>query len=258
MSRWGIAVTATVSSSQHGEPKTRGRVSDGRLTTGYRAPLSGETSGGTGYTWPPGLPFGPTLERARQLDQTAISMLYRRFLPIVYRYALAHVGTAPQAEDVTSETFYAMVDGVASTRAQDESGFTAWLLGIAHHKIARHYRTLRARPETALTLAEDAHPFAVAEEDDPQAVVTARERWSEIVDALQSLTEEQRVVVVYRCALGYSTTEVAEMLGKPENAVRGLQFRALASLSRHLQASERQIQQESKMRKERRGHGTAR
>ena len=88
--------------------------------------------------------------------------------------------------------------------------------------------------------------------------MTARERWSEIVDALQSLTEEQRTVVVYRCALGYSTTEVAEMLGKPENAMRGLQFRALASLSRHLQASERQAERGSEMRKERRGHRTAR
>ena len=90
-----------------------------------------------------------------------------------------------------------------------------------------------------LTLTEDAQPFAVAEEADPQTVVAMRERWSEIVDALRLLTEEQRTVVVYRCALGYSTAEVAEMLGKPENAVRGLQFRALASLSRHLAAAER-------------------
>ncbi|HEY7021348.1 MAG TPA: sigma-70 family RNA polymerase sigma factor [Ktedonobacterales bacterium] len=219
--------------------------------------------GGTGYTWPPDLPFGPTLERARQLDQTAISMLYRRFLPIVYRYVLAHVGAAPQAEDVTSETFYAMVDGIASTRAQDESSFTAWLLGIAHNKVARHYRSLRARPEIPLTLAEDAQPFTVADEADPQAVIAIRERWSEIVDALRLLTEEQRTVVVYRCALGYSTAEVAGMLGKPENAVRGLQFRALASLSRHLAAAEqRQTEQGGEKsngkENERRSYGTTR
>jgi RNA polymerase sigma-70 factor (ECF subfamily) len=214
------------------------------------------------------LPFGPTLERARQLDQTAISMLYRRFLPIVYRYALAHVGNTSQAEDVTSETFYAMVDGIASTRAQDESGFTAWLLGIAHNKVARHYRTLHAHPEISLTFAEEAQPFTVAEEGDPQTVVAIRERWLEIVDALRFLTQEQRTVVVYRCALGYSTTEVAEMLGKPENAVRGLQFRALASLSRHLATAEgRQVNQGGAKRngkgnhgkgKERRSDGTTR
>ena len=238
-------------------------MSEGRHTKGYRASVASETSGGTGYTWPPDLPFGPTLERARQLDQTAISMIYRRFLPIVYRYALAHVGATTQAEDVTSETFYAMVDNIASTRAQDESSFTAWLLGIAHNKVARHYRTLRAHPEIPLTLAEDAQPFTVAEEADPQTVVAIRERWSEIVDALRFLTEEQRTVVVYRCALGYSTAEVAEMLGKPENAVRGLQFRALASLSRHLAEAERRQGAQSSGKnnakgKERRSYGTAR
>jgi DNA-directed RNA polymerase specialized sigma24 family protein len=110
--------------------------------------------------------------------------------------ALAHVGATTQAEDVTSETFYAMVDNIASTRAQDESSFTAWLLGIAHNKVARHYRTLRAHPEIPLTPAEDVQPFTVAEEADPQTVVAIRERWSEIVDALRFLTEEQRTVVV--------------------------------------------------------------
>jgi RNA polymerase sigma-70 factor (ECF subfamily) len=190
-------------------------------------------------------------------------MLYRRFLPIVYRYALAHVGATPQAEDVTSETFYAMVDGIASTRAQDESSFTAWLLGIAHNKVARHYRALRARPEIQLALAEEAQPFTVADEADPQVVVAVRERWSEILDALRLLTEEQRTVVVYRCALGYSTAEVAAMLGKPENAVRGLQFRALASLSRHLAAAERRQadhggETSNGKGKERRNNGTTR
>jgi RNA polymerase sigma-70 factor (ECF subfamily) len=237
-------------------------VNDGRQTTGDHSSEVEEKFGGIEYAWPSDLPFGPTLERARQLDQAAISMLYRRFLPIVYRYALTQVGAAPQAEDVTSETFYAMVDGIASTRAQDESSFTAWLLGIARHKVARHYRALRARPEIPLTLAEDTQPFTVADEADPQVVVAIRERWLEIVDALRLLTEEQRTVVVYRCALGYSTAEVAGMLGKPENAVHGLQFRALASLSRHLAAAERRIDQRDEKTaargKGRRDDGTAR
>jgi RNA polymerase sigma-70 factor (ECF subfamily) len=235
-------------------------LSDTRSTTsGFHAALATGSAGGTGYTWPPGLPFGQALEGARHLDQTAISLLYRRFLPIVYRYALAHVGPGPQAEDVTSETFYAMVDGIASMRAQDERSFTAWLLGIAHNKVARHYRALHASPEVPLAHAEDAQPFAFAEADDPHSVVVARERWADIVDALQALTEEQRVVVVYRCVLGYATDEVAEMLGKPANAVRGLQFRGLTALARHLQAAEqRQIDQSSAKRLGRRRNGTAR
>ena len=36
-------------------------------------------------TWPPGSPFNEVLDRARRMDRAALSMLYTRFLPVVYR-----------------------------------------------------------------------------------------------------------------------------------------------------------------------------
>lgn len=191
-----------------------------------------------GYsTWPPALPFERALDRARSLDTSAISLLYQRFLPVVYRYTMARVGDQHAAEDVTSETFFAMVESIATTRATDELGFAAWLLGIARNKIAMHFRALRSHPEMRHELTEDAHPFTAAEEADPLAVITARESWSEVVAALNLLTEEQRAVVLYRCILGYSTDDVSRMLEKQPGTIRALQFRALASLQRHLNAT---------------------
>lgn len=188
-------------------------------------------------TWPPSLPFEQALSRARALDQSAISLLYKRFLPVVYRYAMARIGDVHTAEDVTSETFFAMVEGVGSMRAVDELSFAAWLLGIARNKVAMHYRALRSQPDVRHELAEDAHPFATAEQADPLSVITVRESWSEVVAALNLLTEEQRAVVLYRCILGYSTDEVAQLLEKQPGTIRALQFRALASLDRHLNAA---------------------
>ncbi|MGZ3603003.1 MAG: RNA polymerase sigma factor, partial [Ktedonobacterales bacterium] len=63
---------------------------------------------------------------------------------------------------------------------------------------------------------------------------TARESWSEVVRALNLLTEEQRSVVLYRCVLGYPTDDVARLMEKQPGTIRALQFRALASLARHL------------------------
>lgn len=192
---------------------------------------------GTGLTWPPELPFSLALERARALDRSALGMLYRRFLPVVYRYALARVGTVHVAEDVTSETFFAVVEGIGAMRAQDELSFAAWVLGIARNKVALHFRRLYARPDTPRLLPEDEQPPAVAEQDDPLAIITARESWAEVVAGLNQLTEDQRAVVLYRCVLGYSTEDVARLLEKQPNAIRALQFRALASLARHLGAA---------------------
>jgi RNA polymerase sigma-70 factor (ECF subfamily) len=193
---------------------------------------------GTGMTWPPTLPFGLALERARALDRSALGMLYRRFLPVVYRYVLARVGTVHAAEDVASETFFAAIEDIGAMRAHDELTFAAWVLGIARNKVAMHFRRLRTHPEAPQALPEDEQPLAVAAEGDPLAIITARESWSEVVAGLNRLTEEQRAVVLYRCVLGYSTEDVARLLEKQPNAVRALQFRALASLARHLGAAE--------------------
>jgi RNA polymerase sigma-70 factor, ECF subfamily len=189
--------------------------------------------------WPDSAAFTRVLERARACDAEAFSLLYRRFLPVIYRFVLARVGEVPLTEDLTSETFFAALSGITSVRAQDELGFATWLLGIARHKLGQHFRRLKSRREIPLTAsaAEAAEPRATADEDDPLSVLTARESWAEVVAALDRLTVEQRTVLLHRCILGRSADEIAHLMGKPANAIYGLQFRALAALARHLERS---------------------
>src|SRR5258707_15639921 len=80
--------------------------------------------------WPPELPFASVVEQARALDHGALSLLYSRYLPVVRLYVLGRVRDVHLAEDVTSETFLAMVDAIEQVRADDEPGFAAWLLSI--------------------------------------------------------------------------------------------------------------------------------
>ncbi len=53
--------------------------------------------------------------------------------------------------------------------------------------------------------------------------------------ALQLLTEEQREVLSLKYFSGLSTKEIGAEIGKNENAVRQMEFRALSSLRRILQ-----------------------
>lgn len=182
------------------------------------------------------MPFGALLERARALDHGALSMLYTRYLPVVYRAMLGHVSDVHLAEDLTAETFFAMVESIERMRASDELGFAAWLLGIGRHKVAEHYRRQASRPVIRGEIHPWEEPAAEAEAGDPLDVVAAREHWSEVVTALHQLTEDQRTVVLYRCVLGYSAVAVARMLDREPGAIRQLQFRALASLARYLAA----------------------
>src|SRR5262245_8030827 len=85
----------------------------------------------SGMTWPPATPFALVRQRPRQQDQQALSALYQRFLPVVYRFVLARVDDQHLAEDLTADTFFAMVKDIGSTHTSDELGFSAWVLGIA-------------------------------------------------------------------------------------------------------------------------------
>jgi RNA polymerase sigma-70 factor (ECF subfamily) len=188
--------------------------------------------------WPAGLTFERVLDRARLREAEALSLLYRRFLPVVYRFLLARVSDVPVAEDLTSDTFFAIIEGIGGVRAQDELGFATWALGIARNKLAQHFRRLKSRREIPLTFPEAAEPPTTAEADDPLSVIAARESWDEVVDALNQLTPEQRMVLLHRCILGEPTEAVAQIMGKPPNAIYGLQFRALAALARRLKGGD--------------------
>ncbi len=196
-------------------------------------------------TWPPALPFEQALQQAQAADQQAMGMLYKRFLPVVYRFVLARVSDVHTAEDLTSETFFAIVEHIGETRAHDELTFVAWALGIARNQIAMHFRRLRARPVSQFTLHETDLADGMAHERDPLDVITARESWAEVVTALDRLTEEQRSVILYRSVLGYSTEDVAQLLGKQAGAIRALQFRALASLARFLKLAGAEVESPS-------------
>jgi RNA polymerase sigma-70 factor (ECF subfamily) len=57
---------------------------------------------------------------------------------------------------------------------------------------------------------------------------------ADLLKALNLLTDDQRDVIILRFIQGMSGREVAQTLDKREDAVRALQFRALATLRRIL------------------------
>src|SRR6266851_5562176 len=80
------------------------------------------------------------LDRVRRGEPEALSALYRQLLPGVFGYIAARVPDRATAEDLTSEVFLKMVEGISRLRASDEAGFAAWILQIARVTVATYYR----------------------------------------------------------------------------------------------------------------------
>ncbi|NJN58949.1 MAG: hypothetical protein HC879_16370 [Leptolyngbyaceae cyanobacterium SL_5_9] len=101
------------------------------------------------------------LVQAVQHNPTAFAELYRRYLTPVYRYQMARVSNAHDAQDLTAQTFLATQESLTHYRHQNK--FAAWLMSIARRKVAAHFR--RKRPTLPLEMAEHiAHSTASAEE----------------------------------------------------------------------------------------------
>ncbi len=67
-------------------------------------------------------------------------MLYKRFLPGVFGSIATRVPDRATAEDLTSEVFLQMIEGIHRLRAKDEAGFVARLLRIARVVVAGYSR----------------------------------------------------------------------------------------------------------------------
>lgn len=178
----------------------------------------------------PVAPPTPELESLQTLDAQIISQLHDRFFPELFRYAQFRIGDQATAEDVASETFLRLIEALRARRGPQRH-LRGWLFGTARHLIEDHFRRHYARNEDPLPehLAADDHdPVQLSEEDDTRRGIRA---------ALEQLTSDQQDVLALRFHLELSVAETGEILGKRPNAVKALQFRALAALRKALEAS---------------------
>ena len=120
----------------------------------------------------------------------------------VYRLAYARTGSREDAEDITQETFLRLVRAAPVFR--DEAHCRAWLL----HTAANCANSLHRRPwRRELPLEESG-----AQVPGPEP--------GGVLEAVLALPEKYRApVCLYYCE-GYSTAEVAHILGRKEATVR--------------------------------------
>jgi RNA polymerase sigma-70 factor (ECF subfamily) len=173
----------------------------------------------------PGMDETTLVQQACRLEQTAISVLYRRHVQAIYRYIYYRVGDAHTAEDLTAEVFLRVIEGLPD---YEPSGapFAAWLYRIAQARVADHFRQ-EQRKET-VDLWED-WPSG---DDSLAAKVEWSFRQEKLREAINQLTPEQQHVIILKFVEGLKNAEVAQILGKTEGAIKSLQKRALAALQR--------------------------
>lgn len=168
------------------------------------------------------------LARAKAGDRLAMGDLYRAYADPLLSYLISQVRRREDAEDLLGEVFLSAMRDLSQFEGT-VGGFRAWLYRIARNRAVDLARRNTRRPEEPLGAAIERPGDA-----DPAGEALVRLERERLWRAVMALPDAQREVVGMRLAGGLSASEIAEVVGKPVGAVKALQHRALANLTKAL------------------------
>ena len=160
------------------------------------------------------------------LETADFASFYRRHLKWVYGYLYARLGTREETEDVTSAAFIRAWHSFGTYRPKEPFG--AWLFTIVRRALVDHLRSRRDSPIVAASEDAEAADGAAGPED----AALASENRVRVRAMLASLKPEQQEVLSLRYASEFSFAEIARVVGKREDAVKKVAYRALEQLRR--------------------------
>jgi RNA polymerase sigma-70 factor (ECF subfamily) len=166
------------------------------------------------------------VDAAQRGDGHAYEELVRMYTDIAYRTAYVFTGSAADAEDAAQDAFVKAWRALA--RFRRGAPFKPWLLQIVANEARNRRRSAGRRARLALRVAGESSSGDAA--PSPEASVLADERRSELLNAVESLPDDARDVVVCRYLLDLSEEETATVLDVARGTVKSRSARALDRL----------------------------
>lgn len=152
------------------------------------------------------------LTRIAQRDQTSLSLFYDRYARIVYGLAFKSLRSVEESEEVVLDVF-AQVWRIADRYDAQKGRVDTWLFTLARSRILDRLRKLqRTIPSTQVSL-EAVEIQLKADNVDPVEEVFIKERRRQIKRVLQTLPEEQRLVLELAYYQGLTQSEIVAQTG---------------------------------------------
>jgi RNA polymerase sigma-70 factor, ECF subfamily len=174
----------------------------------------------------PGKEIRRVVENAQKGDKIAFDYLYIAYFNPIYRYIfLRSGGRRADAEDLTQEVFLRAWRAV--DRFEIEGGsFLAWLYVIARNACFDFTKKKKA------IIPSEAEEFwdSIPGKESASVLAEQAEHKRSAWRLLESLSDDQREVMILRYIEDLNNREIAIITGKSEEAIRQLQSRAIRGL----------------------------
>jgi RNA polymerase sigma-70 factor (ECF subfamily) len=164
--------------------------------------------------------------RAQRGDTAAYEEIVQRYQQVAFRTAYVITGSAADAEEAAQDGFVKAYRALGTFRSGAEP--RPWLLKIVANEARNRVRSAGRRHHLELRLVERFRPGDAA--PSPEAETVAAEDTRRLLNLVNSLSDEDRLVITSRYLLELSGEETAAVLGIPEGTVKSRLSRALARL----------------------------
>ena len=168
---------------------------------------------------------------AKEGSEEAFGLLYDLYFVPVYRYIYFRVKNRQEAEDLTQAVFVKAFENVGGFEERGRAPL-AYFFTAARNTVINYWR--KKKEESLDALREVQGDTFPATSGDPREAAERSETGNMLRQALKNLTEEQQEVITMRFISELSNKEIAELLGKSEDAIRQLQSRGLRELRKYL------------------------
>ena len=165
------------------------------------------------------------LLRAAASNANAFVELFHLHVTRVFRYHMAHVGSAQAAEDLTSQTFMATLEEFHSFHGN--GSFAAWLMGIAARKRRNDIRGNRRE------LPMDAVLYYQSSGLPTDRVAMQRKELETTTRALKQISPDHAEAIILTFFGELSISEVSRVLKKSTATTRMLISRGIQELRTH-------------------------
>ena len=166
------------------------------------------------------------IAKARQ-EPEKLGDLYLLYAQPIYRYLYSRIGHRQEAEDLTAQTFLAMVERFPTYNHRGY--FAAWLFSIARNKVMDYFRQ-----QDQQIVFEDANAIA-----DERAYILENliqsDRIAELAEQIALLPDDQQELIRLRYLAELSFAEMGKVLHKKANTVKKSLYRVMERLKYQLE-----------------------
>lgn len=164
---------------------------------------------------------------AMQGDASGLAAIYDFYVRRIHRYFYSRVENAEDAEDLTAQTFMSVIE--ALPRYQHRDRFTAWIFQIARSKVMDFFRRNHSEVQKDASASDRVFDDTLEKVIQGQTIDTLRV-------IIKLLKEDERELLRLRFVVDLSYVEIAELVGRKEDAVRKSVNRILERLQVQMEA----------------------